>query len=110
MSLRDRTAKRLSVTNVAGPLFARFVVIVPNINIFWSFKKTSVKERKKLKFGGTFFQTKLLSRLSGLPYSFLSRSLIWGQRMWGQQILNGARVATIVVSLALSNYLAFVTS
>ena len=33
-----------------------------DVNVFWSFTKRSVK--RKLKFGGMFFQAKLLSRLS----------------------------------------------
>ena len=57
---KKRTAKRLCVTNVTGLLIACFVVI--DINVFWSFTERSVK--RKLKFGGMFFQAKLLSRLS----------------------------------------------
>ena len=36
---KKRTTKRLSVTNVTGLLFSRFVVILNYINVFWSFTK-----------------------------------------------------------------------
>ena len=36
---KKRTTKRLSVTNVTGLLFSRFVLILNYINVFWSFTK-----------------------------------------------------------------------
>ena len=94
---------------MTGPLFARFVVIVPNINIFWSFKKHLWKKERSWSLAERFFKQNYchacqVCRILSSPVHW------WRQRMWGQQILNGARVATEVVSLALSNYLAFVTS
>ena len=71
VSLRKkRTAKRLNVTNVTGLLLACFVRNSPNIDVFCSSTKRSVQ--RNVKFGGRFFETRLLSRLSHKVYRRLS--------------------------------------
>ena len=112
VSFRNRTAGRMDSKTFEcdkGPLFARFVVIFPNINIFWSFKKHLWKKERSWSLAERFFKQ---NYCHACQVCRILSSLVhwWRQRMWGQQILNGARVATEVVSLALSNYLAFVTS
>ena len=62
VSLRNRTANRLLVTNVTGLWPACLLWCSNNITVFGSFTKRSFK--RKVKFGGNCFQTELLSRLS----------------------------------------------
>ena len=62
MSLRNRRANRLCVTNVTGLLPACLLWCSINKTVFGSFIKRSFKS--KVKFGGNCFQTELLSRLS----------------------------------------------
>ena len=62
VSLCNRTANRLCVTNVTGLLPACFLWCSINKTVFGSFIKRSFK--RNLKFGGNCFQTELLSRLS----------------------------------------------
>ena len=62
VSLCNRTANRLCVTNVTGLLPACFLWCSINKTVFGSFIKRSFK--RNVKFGGNCFQTELLSRLS----------------------------------------------
>ena len=72
MSLRNRTAKRLFVTNVTGLLLECFFVSSLKLMFSGLFQK---EEKKRVKFGGTFFPIKVVVSLvtQGLPSSFLSR-------------------------------------
>ena len=74
VSLRDRTAKRLKAANVTGLLLACFVGNSLNINFFLLFYKKICF--RNVKFGGRFFQTKLLSRLSHNVCRRLSSSVL----------------------------------
>ena len=70
VSLRNRTANCMRVTDVTRLLRACFVVIFTNINVFWSFTKRSVY------FGEKLFQTKLLTRLSHKVCRLLSSPVL----------------------------------
>ena len=59
---KKRTAEHLCVTNMTGLLLACSVVILLNINVFWSLTKISFQ--RKMKFEAIVSQTKLLSHLS----------------------------------------------
>ena len=74
VSLRNRTANCMRVTDVTRLLRACFVVIFTNINVFWSFTKRSVW--RKLEFGEKLLQTKLLSRLSHKVCRLLSSPVL----------------------------------